>query len=80
MTVYQDGYYCSVCGKTVRAKLWWSNEEDELVASCTLCGELIQRVIPQPFSQAAFMPLGRPGPNLVSNPTGAPAHTQEANK
>jgi len=49
LTVYKEGYICPVCGP-VTAKLWWSNEEDDLVASCTKCGAKIQRVIQIPFS------------------------------
>jgi len=51
MTVYKDGYYCHVCDKTVKAKIWWSNEENDLVASCTKCGAKIQRVISVPVSK-----------------------------
>lgn len=51
MTVYKEGYYCHVCNKTVKAKIWWSNEENDLIASCTLCGTDLQRVIPTPASK-----------------------------
>lgn len=54
MPVYKDGYYCHVCDKTVTAKIWWSNEENELVASCTICGTTIQRVISAPVSKLAW--------------------------
>lgn len=62
MTVYQDGYTCPVCGP-VKAKLWWSKKEDDLVASCAKCGMKIQRVIPaQPFSTPMFaQKLGQSG-------------------
>jgi len=46
MAVYKEGYECPVCGP-IRAKLWWSNEENDLMASCSKCGIKIQRVIPQ---------------------------------
>lgn len=49
MTVYKEGYICPVCGP-VTAKIWWSNDENDLVASCTICGAKIQRVIQVPFS------------------------------
>jgi len=49
VTVYKEGYTCPICGP-VTAKLWWSNKENDLVASCTKCGAKIQRVIPVPFS------------------------------
>jgi len=51
MTVYKDGYYCHVCEKTVKAKIWWSNKENDLVASCAECGADLQRVIPAPASK-----------------------------
>lgn len=51
MPVYKEGYYCPVCDKTVKAKIWWSNEENELVASCTECGTILQQVIPAPVSK-----------------------------
>ena len=54
MTVYQDGYYCHVCKKSVKTKTWWSNEENDLVASCTECGAIIQRVIPAPASKLTW--------------------------
>ena len=71
MVVYQEGYNCPVCG-VVKAKLWWSNEENDLVASCTKCGQPIQRVIPsQPFSTPMFAQQqghrGGPGPRQISD-------------
>ena len=47
MTAYKEGYICPICGP-VKAKIWWSNEENDLVASCTKCGAIIQRVIQVP--------------------------------
>jgi len=71
MPVYQEGYTCAVCG-SVTAKLWWSNEENDLVASCTTCGRPIQRVIPtQPFSTPMFAQQkghrGGLGPRQISD-------------
>jgi len=54
VTVYQDGYYCHVCNKTVTAKIWWSNDENDLIASCTECGTELQRVIPAPASKLTW--------------------------
>jgi len=51
MPVYKEGYYCHVCEKTVKAKIRWSNEENDLVASCAKCGTDLQRVIPAPASK-----------------------------
>jgi len=51
MPVYKDGYYCHVCEKTVKAKIRWSNKENDLVASCAECGADLQRVIPAPVSK-----------------------------
>jgi len=66
MTVYEDGYYCHICDKTVKAKIWWSNKENDLVASCTICGTELQRVIPTPASKLNWPKgyietVGRPG-------------------
>jgi len=55
VTVYQDGYYCHVCNKTVTAKIWWSNDENDLIASCTECGTELQRVIPAPASKLTWL-------------------------
>jgi DNA-directed RNA polymerase subunit RPC12/RpoP len=66
MTVTKDGYICAVCGP-VEARLSWSDEENDTVATCTKCGATIQRVIPaQPFSTPMFaQKLGhRGGPGL----------------
>lgn len=71
MTVIQDGYICGVCGP-VKAKLSWSDEENDVVAYCTECGAKIQRVIPKPFSIAAAMPL------FSTHTRGGPGHKTDA--
>jgi len=91
VTVYQDGYYCHVCNKTVTAKIWWSNDENDLIASCTECGTELQRVIPAPASKLTWPKGyietfstqhaggGKPGQDAESNSPRipAPAHPQE---
>ena len=57
MAVYEDGYECPECGP-VRAKIGWNKEENDTVAYCEKCGMILQRVIPKPFSSAAFKLLG----------------------
>lgn len=54
MTIYEEGHYCHVCDKLVKAKIWWSNKENDLVTSCTECGTILQRVIPAPASKLAW--------------------------
>lgn len=76
MTVYEDGYYCPVCNKTVKAKIAYNKDENDSVAYCTICGAIIQRVIPKPFSKAAFKPLGVPG-HIDPTPETMPRQTQE---
>lgn len=72
MTVYEEGYNCPIHG-TVKAKITWSKEENDVVATCSICGMVLQRVIPKPFSTAAFKPLGVPG---QINPTPEPMPRQ----
>ena len=57
MTVYEDGYECPIHGE-VKAKISWNNKENDVVAYCSVCGAILQRVIPVSFSKAAHLGLG----------------------
>jgi len=41
MGVIKKGYHCPDCGD-VDGKMWWSNEENNLVVSCSKCGQILQ--------------------------------------